>query len=511
MLQQTWMDQRQSVGMSPFETAGSGFGGYIARGYESRFSALEGSIEEQYKSFNGWPYVVIDRLATTISALTPQFARIVSPDLQRQRASELQHAPVWQQQAMSQHETMCRQWTWQHSQHLGKCYGDALISQGPEAYLEPITDHPIIDLLRKPNEQDTLEELVYEAIMFRRLTGDLYLWVIRNNVTRLPQQIYIVPNHQIRPRAGAKPDDDLQWTITINGRPEHVSRDDVIRSKKKSPWSKHAAQSPQGAGGRWVKEGQAISESRFHTYTNGGMPDIVLEYSGEGPPPYEQIKRFNEQFQQELGLKRHGGSVPIPPNFKPHGFGATAREMDYQKSASDNRTSIGSLHGVNPFVMGITEGLTYNTVWASYQQYYDITVNPTAATVARVWSELATKFDPRAKEKGVFAFYADATPQDPELAAKEDQSDLDRGVMDPDERRIKRGLPAKRTPAYVTGWIGAGRVPMSDFEERPDPEDDVEPDDDETDDEMPEDGNDGSDDENDQGNDEEPNSEEESD
>lgn len=64
---------------------------------------------------------------------------------------------------------------------------------------EDIDAHPFEELLRRPNPLQSRSELLYATVAYRALTGNAYWWINRPSQNAPPDELWLIPSHQIKP------------------------------------------------------------------------------------------------------------------------------------------------------------------------------------------------------------------------------------------------------------------------------------------------------------------------
>src|SRR5208283_2571060 len=110
-------------------------------------------ITQVSSGFTSWSYVAIDSFCRRIAEARPSLY------------------------AVRTEEHPGNKKRWLNKQYRRK----SLLDLKPHEDLEPIDDHPLIELLDNPNEMDTAEDLWYETVLFLMLTGNSYWWIPEND------------------------------------------------------------------------------------------------------------------------------------------------------------------------------------------------------------------------------------------------------------------------------------------------------------------------------------------
>ncbi len=415
-------------------------------------------VQEQVRHYTYWNYVAIKRILDRASGQLPNIGRVIRGGT----AGRQRHLSGPQ-----------RRWIQQHYHgYLQSALDD----------LEPVPQtHPLSQLLWHVNPEDTWSEFLAETLLFLNLTGRFYWWAIPNGLRsalpgiNLPAQLWVIPTQwvsEFRTKSGQMrfyrvvPDGDM-------GRKEDIPPQDVIKGKWTSPMSKTMGHSPLSAAPMWVDNVESIEKSRWHSFRNGANPDwLVMLNESYAHPTEEVIDKIKQKFlQRSSGTHRAGEPIVVPPGVTLQPATNKPREMDYGTSGDATRDQSLALHGTPKTVAGITTDVNRATVEGANLIFCEVTINPQLRLVAGVLTE---KLAPR-YGADIRCWFDDCTPRDAVQELAEARFDAEIGALDPDERRIDRGREPKGEPAYQTGYLPAGKIPLSlaareELEPEPEPE-----------------------------------------
>jgi len=383
---------------------------------------------EQVKHFTYWNFIAIDRIATKVSECFPNFGRAAGT------------APISRQRMA---------WVRQSYRSVLQSYDEDLTE---------IESHPIIDLFRDVNPVDTWRDFIYESILFKRLTGRCYWWIIPNGFGR-PAQLWVVPT-QLCVCIYTPSGEIDHWEVTPegSGRPLRIEADEIVEWKNKSPLGKLYATSPTQAGAAFIDNSESIEESRFFAFKNKNGADVILELDAETykgmDPASDILVRIKEKFMAKVsGTRRTGEPIVAPPGIAVKPFGRTPVEMGYIESADQTRDQVLALHNVPKVIAGITTDVNRATVEGANVIFCQHTINPELRSLAGFISEFLCPRFPG----GLVAWFDDCVPQDAAEEREETKLDWQIGAVSPDERREARG----RKPLSIKGVSDVGYLPSS--------------------------------------------------
>lgn len=391
--------------------------------------------KELVEHYTYWNYVAVTRISEFFSS---QFPMVGVPKLSGS-SRELQHLNKDQ------------------LKHLRRSYGRILQSIYDD--VEPLSEsHPFVSLLVQPNSEDSWEEFSYEVSLFWQLTGKVYVWAIPNGFG-LPSELWVIPSQWVeekRARSG-----QLMWYEVIpdgsHAHKELLPPEEVFKGIQKSPKSKIDGLSAMMAAPQWSDNVESIEVSRGSDFRNGANPDLIISLDENyGKVNEKDITRIKEKFKRRMsGVSHHHDPLVVPPKINVTPWSRTPREMDYQKSTIDARSANLALHGVPPLIAGLSSDYNKATSQTAGEAFAQITIMPKLRRFAGLLQRVAKTYDRR-----LVVWFDDVTPDDREMLLRELQSDWEMGAVSPDEVRTMRNREAVEQPAYQTGYIGGGRIPL---------------------------------------------------
>jgi HK97 family phage portal protein len=369
---------------------------------------------EQVQHYKHWTYVAVRAIAHKVAQLTPNVALVHDVD----DADQMPRARP-------------------------RKAAKALTPVKPHEELEPIAQsHPLVRLLRNPNEPDTAFDLWYELVLFLELTGQAFLWAVPNQLG-LPAELWVVPSHWVWIITGTSKLVEYYevhpWALGGSGQAFRIPADEMIHIKLKSPIHKLDGYSPQTAGALWIDTVESVDQSRWSQFKNGAMPGLHIELDEQYETPTDdQLERYYRKFIQRFqGERNTGRPIITPPGAKIVPITWNPTEMAYVQSAEQIKDWVLALYGVPKAVVGLTTEMTYGSVLAAQAAFCTFTVNPLLAMLGQTLTEkLAARYDERLR-----IWWDDCTPQDPAQLNADLQADLAAGAITPNEWRALRGRP----------------------------------------------------------------------
>jgi HK97 family phage portal protein len=376
---------------------------------------------EQVKHFKSWVYISINAIASKVAQLSPQVAIAMpaptAPGSKRYRYRGL---------------------------NLGQ-RRKALTQIAPSEDLEPVGfNHPLVRLLRNPNQPDTAGTFMRELCIFLHLTGNAYIWLPPegNNAFGMPSEMFCLPSHWMWPMTGKSGLIEYYEVRPVysNSTVLDIPADQVVHLPFKSPISKIDGWSPQTAIARWIDSSEALDQSRWHSFANLAQlgPMLLLDPDALDPDGND-IERLENRFMSRFSGPTKAGRPILLQNVKDIKFATQGtRELDFGASSEQLRDYILAAFGVPKQVAGFSDGLTFGGNLATIQWFCSNTINPLTHFLGENLTEkVAPRFD---EGKNLRVWWDDASPEDPGQKLAENQAYLQAGVLCLNEVRQDLGL-----------------------------------------------------------------------
>lgn len=187
--------------------------------------------------------------------------------------------------------------------------------------LELVQDEKLKELLDYPNEQDSWSDLIEQAVGFKLLTGDKYLYgqLISGGANdRLPNEIYVLPSHLMQIYASndfpAKPSG---YAIAC-GYVRDLTTEEILHEKYWNPdWTLNGSQlyglSPLKAAAKNIDRSNSAKETSTRKFKNGGVEGILYNddeaLANDADLSEEQIGAMKKKWEEEYGGPRNAGKI----------------------------------------------------------------------------------------------------------------------------------------------------------------------------------------------------------
>lgn len=171
----------------------------------------------------------------------------------------------------------------------------------------PVTNHPFIQLLKKPNSDDSQFQFLEMHFTFMKLAGESFWYLARGGRTGLVKEMYL-----LRPdlmEAVIDKDDPLGRIGSYMFTPTRQSfaKNEILHFKTPNPMDKNRGLGPVQAGRTYVEtEGYTSLWTRNSIYNSGRPSGILNIKSNITPDQFEKLKR---QFKQEYSGTQNAGKT----------------------------------------------------------------------------------------------------------------------------------------------------------------------------------------------------------
>ncbi|MBI1494091.1 phage portal protein [Halocynthiibacter styelae] len=251
--------------------------------------------------------------------------------------------------------------------------------------------HPVLDLVRRPNAGQGRAEL-FEALYGQMLlSGNGYLEVVPDEEGQAAEL------HVLRSdRMNVVPGTDgwpVAYEYAVGGRRHRFDMTGDIQPichiKTFHPQDDHYGLSPMQAAASAIDVHNAASRWSKGLLDNAARPSGAFVYSGgEGQLSQDQFERL----QSDMASYHQGAANAGRPmllegglDWKPMGFSPS--DMEFQKTKEAAAREISVAFGVPPMLLGIPGDATYANYQEAHRAFYRLTVLPLATKVTATISE----------------------------------------------------------------------------------------------------------------------------
>lgn len=304
--------------------------------------------------------------------------------------------------------------------------------------------HPVLDLIARPNGAQGRAEL-FEAIYGHLLlSGNAYLEAV-TGLGALPAELHVLRSDRMTVIPG--PDGwPMAYDYTVGGRKHRFAMtpdlQPICHIKTFHPSDDHYGFSPLQAAAVAVDVHTSASSWSKALLDNAARPSGAIVYrgaDGQSQLSNDQYDRLLSEMESHHQGARNAGRPMLLEgglDWKPMGFSPS--DMEFQKTKEAAGREIATAFGVPPMLMGIPGDATYANYQEANRAFYRLTVLPLVARVTAGISHWLSGFT------GEVVELRPDLDQIPALAVERDQQWARVGAADflsPAEKRAILGLP----------------------------------------------------------------------
>ena len=254
--------------------------------------------------------------------------------------------------------------------------------------------YELAQLLEKPNEDDSLGDMLYQWNMQMDLTGSALTWVVPNALQR-PMELYPIATclalpgpivtedypkgyYQIQPIYPYGPFTTYPSPLSAVG--TRIPSEWMVRFKYPHPYLRYDGYSPMTAMRHHLDQIESIDSSRWYSMKRLIKPSAVLnmdDMEGSFPLPEEEIDRIKAEFEtSQMGPDNSGQLFVSYPGAKLEQWGNRPIDMEFQQGWDQLSSFLLGAFGITKPAAGMVEDSSYSTLYATLKQLYWLTLEP---------------------------------------------------------------------------------------------------------------------------------------
>jgi HK97 family phage portal protein len=261
-----------------------------------------------------------------------------------------------------------------------------------------LSDHPVLDLLARPNPHQAGGELLEAVYAGLQTAGNAYLRVVATDgaVQGLyglrPDRMRVLPGKSGWPEAYAY----TAGGRTVELRQDSVPLPSVLHLTLLHPLDDHYGMAPLEAAQTSLDIHNAASSWNKALLDNAARPSGALVYSAAGGQlSQEQFERLKRELEDGYsGAANAGRPMVLEGGLDWKAIGLTPRDMDFIEAKHAAARDIALAFGVPPMLLGIPGDNTYSNLAEANRALWRQTIVPLVRRVAddlSMW--LAPAFD----------------------------------------------------------------------------------------------------------------------
>lgn len=307
-----------------------------------------------------------------------------------------------------------------------------------------IEDHPILDLLKKPNDFQSGRELREEWARFLLLSGRSFiektqglssvveLWALRPDwIAPVPSTKDMIGGYQFRAEGGAE---------------KQLRADQVMMWKLFDPLSTLDGLSPLQIASRIVDMDAAANDWNKALLDNGGSPPGVVTTASTLDET--TFQRMSSQIRKMFGGRRNVGKFPLlEGGLTYQSTGLSPKDIMFKDLKLMNRIEICAAFNVPPEIVGDGQNKTYSNYQEARASFYEETILP---MTGKFLDTLNTQLVPLFGDKLFLEIDRDkieALQENTDSKWKRITEAVEKGILSPDEGREELGYSPKKGEA----------------------------------------------------------------
>ena len=259
-------------------------------------------------------------------------------------------------------------------------------------------EHPLLALLKQPNQAQGRAEMFEALYGHLLLTGNAYLEAVAAE-EGAPVELHVLRSDRMSlvPGADGWP---VAFDYNVNGSKHRFDvtgdRPAICHMKSFHPQDDHYGLSPMQAAAQALDVHNSASRWSKALLDNAARPSgaiVYKGYEGEGSMTTEQYDRLVMEMEMHHQGARNAGRPMLLEgglDWKPMGFSPS--DMEFQKTKEAAAREIALAFGVPPMLLGIQGDATYANYQEAHRAFFRLTVLPLATRVVASVGEWLERF-----------------------------------------------------------------------------------------------------------------------
>ncbi len=250
-----------------------------------------------------------------------------------------------------------------------------------------VADHPLLDLLVRPNPRQTGAALLEEIYGHLLVSGNAYVELVV--VAGRPRELHALRPDRVRvvPGADGWPEG---WDYTVGDRAVRFRAEadaplPVLHLKTFHPSNDHYGLAPLEAAQTGLDVHNQASAWAKALLDNSARPSGALVYKAESGVNLseEQFERLKKELEEGFqGAANAGRPLLLEGGLDWKAMGYSPKEMDFIEAKREAAREIALAFGVPPMMLGIPGDNTYSNYAEANRAFWRLTVLPLVARTA---------------------------------------------------------------------------------------------------------------------------------
>jgi HK97 family phage portal protein len=322
-----------------------------------------------------------------------------------------------------------------------------------------IEQHPVLDLLNRPNDYQGKFSFLKEAFMYFFIAGSGFIKKGRPSDNAKPVQLWnIVPN-AIFPVSANLYGEIAGFKYNVNQ--ERVRKEDVIYIKSFNALKAEDGFSAIKSAGILIDTYNAMMRWNYSLSQNAGIPPMVVK-SKSGKFTEEQKSRIEETLSRKVnGWNNAGKPLLQDGEAEFQVLGIKPTEAQWLESMQDIWRQICVALGSSPELWGSEKGATFSNRAEAMKDLYLNTILPKAQVFYDALNyQLLPDFERTGLRLVVDKAQIDALSESQDSLYKRVVDVFDKGIIGQGEARTELGFPVD-VPSGDMVYLPSNKVPLS--------------------------------------------------
>lgn len=293
-----------------------------------------------------------------------------------------------------------------------------------------IEEHPFYDLIKKPNEHMLEWELKFLLQAFLDGTGNSYIYHPLTGVKR-PGALYILESHLVNPRIVKGV---FYYDYMHGGEMRTFTEEEILHFKYPNVQNMFKGMGPLEAARMGINLDAYMSQYQLSLLANRARPDGLL--TTEESVSDVEATRVGKKWKKRYGGPDKAGNIAVLGKGLTYQTVALSnKDLEFIASREFNKNEIAGIFNVPPFKLGKVEDVNRANAHALEHSFQKDTIQPRLILRDAFFTKLVQLYDKR-----LIVRSDNVVPKDMEFQLKQEDQDIQNGVMTINEIRIKRGL-----------------------------------------------------------------------
>jgi len=239
---------------------------------------------------------------------------------------------------------------------------------------EKIEEHPLLDLIKRPNPQDGGAFFTKNLLGYLLIAGNSYTIKVGPEIGP-PREMYTMRPDRMKVLPGTKFEPIRGFRYTVGANYDDYPANQILHLKTFNPLDDWYGLSPIEVASKEVDISTMAREWNMKLLQNDCRPPGAIVT--EGNLEEEQRESLEKKLEEKMQGYKNAGRPPVfEAGIKWQTFAITPRDMDWLNSDKLNSRKICAVYNVAPELIGDAENKTYSNYQEARKALYIETVLP---------------------------------------------------------------------------------------------------------------------------------------